>query len=184
MGTGPIHVLKTFKSPAKGQSLSLPIVATEYQRLSVILVWDMSSISQSVGPTHWLVRLGLWLYPPELGDGSTTCKPQGLRVRNGAFPQEKSGWCYQRKRSVGVGQAKTTDIHAPVLLWFELHWWLGENLMPGGVSISPAELCAGPRPDFIYSISTLLLSCSHDTPVFPPEVGVNGLLRATINGIP
>lgn len=37
---------------------------------------------------------------------------------------------------------------------------------------------------FTASALLSLLSYSHDTPVFPPEVAVNGLLRATINGIP
>lgn len=36
---------------------------------------------------------------------------------------------------------------------------------------------------FTASAHLSLLSCSHDTPVFPPEVEVNGLFQATINGI-
>lgn len=68
---------------------------------------------------HRLVRLGLCLHPLELGD---QCQPP-VTYRDqewgmGHFPKEKSGCCYQRKRSGDVKQAKTMDIHDPVPLLF------------------------------------------------------------------
>lgn len=49
--------------------------------------------------------------------------------------------------------------------------------MLAGVSLSPPERLAGLGPSlFTTSAHLSLLSCSHDTLVFPPEVGVNGLL--------
>lgn len=52
-----------------------------------------------------------------------------------------------------------------------------KNLMLAGVSLSPPERLAGLGLSlFTTSAHLSLLSCSHDTLVFPPEVGVNGLL--------
>lgn len=52
-----------------------------------------------------------------------------------------------------------------------------KNLILAGVSLSPPERLAGlGRSLFTTSAHLSLLSCSHDTLVFPPEVGVNGLL--------
>lgn len=49
--------------------------------------------------------------------------------------------------------------------------------MLSGISISPPELLAGPGLILFTALAHLsLLSYSHDIPVFPPEVGVNGLL--------
>lgn len=59
-----------------------------------------------------------------------------------------------------------------------------ENLLPGGVSVLRPELLAAlGRISLTASAHLSLLPYSHDTAVFPPEVGVNGLLHATINGI-
>lgn len=110
-------------------------------------------------------------------------EPRRPRVGSGHFPKEKSGCCYQRKRSEDDRQAQAWISTPLPPLAFNCAVDL-ENLLPGGVSVSrPALLAALGLILLTASAHLSLLPCRQDTAVFPPEVGVNGLLHATINGI-
>lgn len=97
---------------------------------------------------------------------------------------KKSQASVKRKSSVDVGQTKTTI--SPTVIPFDIND-AGDSGKMSCLVVSPFHVQSCLQVlgliSFTASAHLSLLSCSHDTPVFPPEVAVNGLLRATINGI-
>lgn len=116
------------------------------------------------------------LHPPEVGDASTFCAPQGPGVGNGASLPRRVGLVFRGRAAWMLGKDYTVDFNGA-----------GESGRTAGLAVSPSHsqncLQALGLMSFTASAHLCLLPCSHDTPVFPPEVAVNGLLRATINGI-
>lgn len=117
----------------------------------------------------------------KLADVSSSWEP-GLRVENGCFPQEKSGCQHQRKGSIDVQIATA-------MFAFGFHRADELRKICLGMCCCPLPAAGRKTLDMILFTAQArgllsLFPCSHDTPLFPPEVGVNGLLCATINDIP
>lgn len=187
LGASPVCVLQAFKSPAKGQSLSpsssYRILVVEYHSGLEMSIHQPISVACRGAHTDWSdLVYGSTLRSWEISINLQA--PRRLRVGSGHFPKEKSGCCYQRKRSEDNRQP-SMDIHSPAPLGILIVPSLDlGNFLPGGVSVLRPELLAALGLISLTASAHLSLRpCSHDTAVFPPEVGVNGLLHATINGI-
>lgn len=187
LGASPVCVLQAFKGPAKGQSLSpsssYRILVIEYHSGLGMSIHQPISVACREAHTDWSdLVYGSTLRSWEIS--VNLLKPRRLREGSGHFPKEKSGCCYQRKRSEDDSRPKH-GYPLPCAPWILIVPSLDlENLLPAGVSVSRPELLAALGLISLTASAHLsLLPCSHDTAVFPPEVGVNGLPHATINGI-
>ena len=127
-----------------------------------------------------------WFLAPPSGGGRCIyllCTTETESGEWGVSPK-KSRAGVQRKSSVDVGQTKTTI--SPAVIPFDFSG-AGDSGKISGLAVSPFHfqncLQVLGLMSFTASAHLCLLPCGHDTPVFPPEVAVNGLLRATISGI-
>lgn len=167
LGASPLHAPKAFKTLAEGwplsPSCSYRTVVVEYR--SDLGISIHQPISESRGKAHTDWSDGLWLHPQELGD-----------------QQKKNQAVVTRGRGVRMSGRPTQWISTGP---FDFNCAIySENLTPGGVSMLRSELLAALGLILLTASARLpLRPCSHDTPAFPTEVEVNGLLQATIRGI-
>lgn len=122
--------------------------------------------------------------PPGAGRSASTCLwTPGTEMGTGVVSQREGRLLWPEEKSMDVRPAETVAPHC--LLPLDVHCEVtGESHARRWLRVASRAAYRRSARFCLQHQHTSLLSCSHNSPVSRPEVRVNGLLWATISGIP